>query len=126
MYELSVQREFTAAHAVTMAGRREPSHSHHWRVTAVVSGRHLDEDGILCDFEAVQNRLGEILRPFEIDAHLGQVMQAGARAFDAVLVEILRRDQPFDVVDRLLGLLRGVTRMMRFRFDNAGGAGKRR
>lgn len=65
MYELSVQREFTAAHAVTMAGRREPSHSHHWRVTAVVSGESLDEDGILCDFEALLRRLEEILRPFE-------------------------------------------------------------
>jgi 6-pyruvoyltetrahydropterin/6-carboxytetrahydropterin synthase len=65
MYELSVQREFTAAHAVTMAGRRELSHAHDWQVTAVVSGEGLDEDGILCDFEALQRRLGEILRPLE-------------------------------------------------------------
>ncbi|MDY7108791.1 MAG: 6-carboxytetrahydropterin synthase [Planctomycetota bacterium] len=65
MYELSVQREFTAAHAVTMAGRRESPHSHDWRVTAVVTGAGLDEDGILCDFEAVQRRLEEIVRPLE-------------------------------------------------------------
>jgi 6-pyruvoyltetrahydropterin/6-carboxytetrahydropterin synthase len=65
MYEVSVQHRFTAAHAVTMAGRREASHSHDWQVTAVVSREGLDADGILCDFEALQRRLEEIVRPLD-------------------------------------------------------------
>jgi len=65
MYELSVQRVFSAAHAVVMGGQRETSHSHDWRVTAVVSGDRLDGDGILCDFHALERQLKEVLRPLE-------------------------------------------------------------
>ena len=57
MYELSVTREFCAAHAIDIKGVREPLHGHNWRVTAVVAGPVLDADGLLCDFHEVEAHL---------------------------------------------------------------------
>ena len=61
MYELSVQRQFRAAHGITIAGEREPSHEHDWQVTVVVAGEELDEDGLLCDFLLIQRELDRII-----------------------------------------------------------------
>jgi 6-pyruvoyltetrahydropterin/6-carboxytetrahydropterin synthase len=64
MYELTVEREFCAAHAITIAGEREAVHGHNWRVRVVVAGPALDADGLLCDFHDVERRLDEVLAPF--------------------------------------------------------------
>ncbi len=61
MYELSVQGEFCAAHALVIGGAREPLHGHNFRVRACVSARELDADGFVCDFHTVSGALGEIL-----------------------------------------------------------------
>lgn len=61
MYELSVQRQFRATHAITMAGVREAGHEHDWLVTVVVAGEELDEDGLLCDFLVIQRELDRII-----------------------------------------------------------------
>jgi 6-pyruvoyltetrahydropterin/6-carboxytetrahydropterin synthase len=61
MYELSVQREFCAAHAIVIGGRREPIHGHNWRVTIAVAGEILDEDGLLCDFHVVERQLDRVV-----------------------------------------------------------------
>jgi 6-pyruvoyltetrahydropterin/6-carboxytetrahydropterin synthase len=61
MFELRVRREFCAAHALTVRGVREPTHGHNWRVTVVVSGDRLDEDGLLCDFHEVEQQLNAII-----------------------------------------------------------------
>jgi 6-pyruvoyltetrahydropterin/6-carboxytetrahydropterin synthase len=65
MYEITVERTFCAAHAITIGGRREPMHGHNWHVTATVAGPMLDGDGLLCDFHAVDRALEEICRPFD-------------------------------------------------------------
>src|SRR5690606_16287926 len=57
MFEISVQRTFSAAHAIVVRGRREPLHGHDWRVTIVVAGNDLDADGLLCDFHALEAAL---------------------------------------------------------------------
>ena len=59
MYELAVECVFWAAHAVAMGPVREPTHHHNWRVRVVVSGRGLDDDGLLCDFCELKRRLDE-------------------------------------------------------------------
>lgn len=64
MYELSVQREFCAAHALSIAQQREPTHGHNWTVTAIVSGDELDDDGLLFDFHVIEKHLDNILAPF--------------------------------------------------------------
>lgn len=63
MYELSVEREFCAAHAIVMAGRREVVHGHNWRVTVTVGGGKLDGDGLLCDFHALERSIDLVLAP---------------------------------------------------------------
>lgn len=63
MHELTVQTEFSAAHAIAIGGRREPVHGHNWRVQAHIAGPRLDEDGLLCDFHLVEAHLQEIVNP---------------------------------------------------------------
>src|SRR5262249_48635902 len=64
MFALEVETEFSAAHAITIAGTRERVHGHNFRVNAAVSGAALDGDGLLCDFHALERWLAEIVRPF--------------------------------------------------------------
>ncbi|MCE9619383.1 MAG: 6-carboxytetrahydropterin synthase [Planctomycetes bacterium] len=64
MFELRVRRIFPAAHAIVMAGVREPMHGHNWEVTVAVCGGRLDGDGLLCDFHALERSLDETIRPF--------------------------------------------------------------
>ena len=65
MYELSIQRDFDAVHAITMAGEREATHHHTWHVTVIVAGAQLDADGLLCDFHILERGLGEIVGRFD-------------------------------------------------------------
>jgi 6-pyruvoyltetrahydropterin/6-carboxytetrahydropterin synthase len=65
MFEVSVESEFCAAHAILIAGVREPNHGHNWRVTVTVRGESLDGEGLLCDFHAVESVLSEVIRPFQ-------------------------------------------------------------
>ncbi|MEI6022993.1 MAG: 6-pyruvoyl tetrahydropterin synthase family protein [Phycisphaerales bacterium] len=64
MFELRIRRTFAAAHAIVMAGVREPMHGHNWEVTVAVSGDTLDADGLLCDFHMLERALDETIRPF--------------------------------------------------------------
>ena len=61
MFELTVEREFCAAHAITMAGQREQTHGHNWRVRIGVAGDKLDADGLLCDFHLVERALDSVV-----------------------------------------------------------------
>ena len=72
MYELSIECGFDAAHAITIAGQREESHRHRWRVTVVVAGEQLDDDGLLCDFHVLQGALADVVKPFE-DGDLNRI-----------------------------------------------------
>ena len=65
MFELSVETEFAASHAVTVGGVPEVPHSHRWHVTATVAGERLDDEGLLCDFHAIERSLREIVGAFE-------------------------------------------------------------
>lgn len=63
MFELRVERSFSAAHAISIRGRLEPLHGHDWGVTAVVRGARLDDDGLLCDFHLIERQLDAIIAP---------------------------------------------------------------
>jgi 6-pyruvoyltetrahydropterin/6-carboxytetrahydropterin synthase len=60
VYELSIQSEFCAAHAIRIRGRMEPVHGHNWRVTATFAGDELDGDGLLVDFHLLERALVSI------------------------------------------------------------------
>lgn len=64
MFELEVRRTFSAAHAITIRGEREAIHGHDWHVELVVSAATLDQDGLACDFHALESGLDDVLRPF--------------------------------------------------------------
>jgi len=64
MYDLTVERIFSAAHAIVIAGQREPVHGHDWRVRVTVSGPELDDDLLLCDFHALERSLDGVIEPF--------------------------------------------------------------
>lgn len=64
MYELTVEGEFCAAHAIVIDGRREPVHGHNWHVTVGLAGETLDSNGLLCDFHAVENVLADVIGLF--------------------------------------------------------------
>jgi 6-pyruvoyltetrahydropterin/6-carboxytetrahydropterin synthase len=61
MFELAVEREFRASHAITIGGVPEATHEHTWRVTVAVTGDGLDEDGLLCDFHDIERALDAVL-----------------------------------------------------------------
>lgn len=64
MYLLRIERTFSAAHAITMAGVREEVHGHNWKVEATVAGPKLDADGLLVDFHALERSLDGIVGRF--------------------------------------------------------------
>lgn len=64
MYEITVEAEFSAAHAIVIAGQREPLHGHNWHVIATMAADKLDADGLLCDFHTVESMLHEIIGRF--------------------------------------------------------------
>ncbi|MBL0926840.1 MAG: 6-carboxytetrahydropterin synthase [Phycisphaerales bacterium] len=64
MYEIEIQARFSAAHAIRMRGQLEPLHGHDFLVTVTLAAAGLDEDGLVCDFHAVERRLREIVGRF--------------------------------------------------------------
>ena len=66
MYELKIITEFSAAHNLrNFRGKCEALHGHNWKVEVVISGRDLDESGVVLDFAEVKAATGEIMS--EID-----------------------------------------------------------
>ena len=72
MFELTVQRDFLATHAITIAGVPETPHEHRWSVSVVVGGDGLDADGLLCDFHEVQRAIDAVIDPFR-DGDLNEI-----------------------------------------------------
>jgi 6-pyruvoyltetrahydropterin/6-carboxytetrahydropterin synthase len=64
MFELTVERVFSAAHAILIGGVREPVHGHDWRVRVTVAGPELDAEDLLCDFHALEGSLDRVIAPF--------------------------------------------------------------
>jgi 6-pyruvoyltetrahydropterin/6-carboxytetrahydropterin synthase len=66
MYELKIITEFSAAHNLrNFRGKCEALHGHNWKVEVVLSGKDLDDSGVVLDFAEVKAATGEIMS--EID-----------------------------------------------------------
>ena len=63
MFEVSVEKSFTAMHAVTICGVEEEPHIHDWKVVVKVQGEELDSDGLLVDFLDLEKQLSEAINP---------------------------------------------------------------
>jgi 6-pyruvoyltetrahydropterin/6-carboxytetrahydropterin synthase len=61
-YTISVERTFSAAHALRgYQGRCEHLHGHNWKVKANLSGGKLNATGMLLDFTELKAIMGKIL-----------------------------------------------------------------
>jgi 6-pyruvoyltetrahydropterin/6-carboxytetrahydropterin synthase len=66
MYELTVIRQFAAAHQLRETGGDcERLHGHNWKVEVSVTGEELNESGLLIDFEEVKKATDRILEELD-------------------------------------------------------------
>jgi 6-pyruvoyltetrahydropterin/6-carboxytetrahydropterin synthase len=66
MYEIAVEMDFDAAHALRgYKGKCEALHGHRFKVVAAVRGKKLDEIGLAYDFTLLKKHLGEILAKYD-------------------------------------------------------------
>jgi 6-pyruvoyltetrahydropterin/6-carboxytetrahydropterin synthase len=63
MYEVMIEEEFSAAHALRgYKGKCENLHGHNWKVEVYVRGERLDEIGMLVDFTKLKSVTREVMR----------------------------------------------------------------
>lgn len=74
MYKLKVGEEFVAQHYLTIpgCGPENEWHSHHFRVSILLKGEHLNEHGYLVDIVDVEDILDELISRYE-DATLNDL-----------------------------------------------------
>lgn len=66
MYEIAVEMDFDAAHALRgYKGKCETLHGHRFKVVAAVQGNKLDNIGLAYDFTLLKRHLGEILAKYD-------------------------------------------------------------
>ena len=66
MYEISVEMDFDAAHALRgYQGKCERLHGHRFKVVAVVKGKKLNEIGLAYDFTLLKQHVGAILAEYD-------------------------------------------------------------
>jgi len=73
VFEISIERDFRASHALMLRGQREPLHWHDWKVVVVVAGETLDDDGLVVDFHALEQQVDAIIEPWR-GMHLNDVL----------------------------------------------------
>jgi 6-pyruvoyltetrahydropterin/6-carboxytetrahydropterin synthase len=62
MYEITVEGEFDAAHALRgYQGKCERLHGHRFRVAVTLQARELNEIGLAYDFTVLKKHLGEVV-----------------------------------------------------------------
>ncbi|MCI0433121.1 MAG: 6-carboxytetrahydropterin synthase [Gemmatimonadetes bacterium] len=113
MYELSVERQFCAAHAIMIGDRREPVHGHNWRVRVIVAGSELDPNGLLCDFHKLERELERVIGPL----HNADLNAAPAFAHRNPTAEHVARH----IGDSLAGRLPAGVRLRRVSVEEAPG-----
>jgi 6-pyruvoyltetrahydropterin/6-carboxytetrahydropterin synthase len=65
-YEISVERTFSAAHALReYKGKCENLHGHNWRIRISVTGQKLDKMGMLVDFTDLKSALDAVLKKLD-------------------------------------------------------------
>ncbi len=88
MYEVGLSRSFVAWHVMPgMQGPEGELHSHDYRLALVVSRRELDERGMVCDLDVVEEALDRVVGVVAGN-NLEVIQPPGA---DAVTVEVFAR-----------------------------------
>lgn len=62
MYELKVVSQFAAAHQLReYEGGCEKLHGHNWKIEVYVTGKELEENGLLIDFRDIKNATRKVM-----------------------------------------------------------------
>ena len=89
MYEVMIEEEFSAAHALRgYQGKCENMHGHNWKVEVYVRGEQLDRVGMLVDFKQLKAATRRVmqyldhqnlneLKPFDIELNPSSEHLAG-------------------------------------------------
>ena len=66
MYQLSIRKEFSAAHRLReYQGKCEALHGHNWKVDILVSSSKLNKIGIVADFKDLKTILNKVLEELD-------------------------------------------------------------
>lgn len=66
MFELKIKNNFSAAHKLTMVGKKcENLHGHNWNVEVRVSGEKLNPAGVLVDFGNIKQFVNKIMKELD-------------------------------------------------------------
>ncbi|HYM00654.1 MAG TPA: 6-carboxytetrahydropterin synthase QueD [Blastocatellia bacterium] len=66
MYEVTIEEEFSAAHALRgYRGKCENLHGHNWKVEVFVRGEQLDEIGMLVDFRELKAATKNVMKKLD-------------------------------------------------------------
>jgi len=66
MFELKIITKFAAAHQLKMVAEKcENLHGHNWKIEVCVSGKKLNEAGVLIDFVDMKKYLAEIMETLD-------------------------------------------------------------
>jgi 6-pyruvoyltetrahydropterin/6-carboxytetrahydropterin synthase len=89
MYEVMIEEEFSAAHALRgYRGKCENLHGHNWKVEVYVRGDRLDQIGMLVDFKELKEATRRVmklldhqnlneLKPFDVELNPSSEHLAG-------------------------------------------------
>jgi len=61
MYEITIQKTFSAAHTLDIGSEREELHGHNFKVEAAIASEELNPDGLVLDFRILKQWVGAIL-----------------------------------------------------------------
>ncbi len=64
MFTITISSVFIAGHQLEFAGAAESYHIHDWQVETAITGEHLDQNGLLWDFNDLKKIIDEIILPF--------------------------------------------------------------
>ena len=65
MYEITIQKTFSAAHTLDIGSEREELHGHNFKVEAAVASEELNPDGLVLDFRVLKQWVGAILEELD-------------------------------------------------------------
>jgi 6-pyruvoyltetrahydropterin/6-carboxytetrahydropterin synthase len=64
MYAVSTEIKFKAGHYLRLFGSQaEQNHQHDWRVRVTVESENLDQDGLVMDFQELEEELRAVVQP---------------------------------------------------------------
>lgn len=93
MYEATIEKRFSAAHALRLAdGTFEPLHGHNWLVRVTVAAGDLDDMDTVMDFHELEKLVEQIIGPWrnrnlnEVPPFVGKANEDDASVADGLAV----------------------------------------